>query len=136
MRLFSLSFRVISSRKKINLVGTGGFEPPTPRTPSVCATRLRHVPTEEYYTKNQQNHKKVVHHNLADLEAHFLEINLAFFPTVKPLHPSGVSPSSVRHLSPLGVSLCLLWCQTGPGNLLLGKRLLHSPAVRINRKIK
>ena len=31
---------------KINLVGTGGFEPPTPRTPSVCATRLRHVPTE------------------------------------------------------------------------------------------
>ena len=28
------------------MVGTGGFEPPTPRTPSVCATRLRHVPTE------------------------------------------------------------------------------------------
>ena len=27
------------------MVGTSGFEPPTPRTPSVCATRLRHVPT-------------------------------------------------------------------------------------------
>ncbi len=26
------------------MVGTGGFEPPTPRTPSVCATKLRHVP--------------------------------------------------------------------------------------------
>ena len=30
------------------MVGTGGFEPPTPRTPSVCATRLRHVPTGEF----------------------------------------------------------------------------------------
>src|SRR5437870_2460504 len=28
------------------MVGTRGFEPPTPRTPSVCATRLRYVPTE------------------------------------------------------------------------------------------
>src|SRR5262245_49638202 len=27
------------------MVGTRGFEPPTPRTPSVCATRLRYVPT-------------------------------------------------------------------------------------------
>src|SRR5690242_5088636 len=27
------------------MVGTGGFEPPTPCTPSKCATRLRHVPT-------------------------------------------------------------------------------------------
>ncbi len=29
----------------MKLVGTSGFEPLTPRTPSVCATRLRHVPT-------------------------------------------------------------------------------------------
>jgi hypothetical protein len=29
------------------MVGTSGFEPPTPRTPSVCATRLRHVPTRK-----------------------------------------------------------------------------------------
>jgi hypothetical protein len=29
------------------MVGTGRFELPTPRTPSECATRLRHVPTEE-----------------------------------------------------------------------------------------
>ena len=29
------------------LVGTGGFEPPTPRTPSECSTRLSHVPTAE-----------------------------------------------------------------------------------------
>ena len=28
------------------MVGTGGFEPPTPCTPSMCATRLRHVPTQ------------------------------------------------------------------------------------------
>ncbi len=26
------------------MVGTGGFEPPTPYTPSRCAARLRHVP--------------------------------------------------------------------------------------------
>mgnify|MGYP007017346089 CR=1 FL=1 len=26
------------------MVGTGGFEPPTPCTPSMCATRLRHAP--------------------------------------------------------------------------------------------
>ena len=34
-----------SSPREKEMVGTGGFEPPTPRTPSVCATRLRHVPT-------------------------------------------------------------------------------------------
>src|SRR6266576_6316246 len=28
------------------LVGTGRFELPTPRTPSECSTRLSHVPTE------------------------------------------------------------------------------------------
>jgi hypothetical protein len=27
------------------LVGVAGFEPATTRTPSVCATRLRHTPT-------------------------------------------------------------------------------------------
>ena len=27
------------------LVGAAGFEPATTRTPSVCATRLRHAPT-------------------------------------------------------------------------------------------
>ena len=32
------------ARKK-ELVGTRGFEPPTPCTPCKCATRLRHVPT-------------------------------------------------------------------------------------------
>src|SRR5204863_3732623 len=30
---------------KKGMVGTSGFEPPTTRTPSVCATRLRYVPT-------------------------------------------------------------------------------------------
>src|SRR5213595_2880766 len=29
------------------LVGTGRFELPTPRTPSECSTRLSHVPTVE-----------------------------------------------------------------------------------------
>ena len=28
----------------LNLVGTGGFEPPTPCTPCKCATRLRYAP--------------------------------------------------------------------------------------------
>jgi hypothetical protein len=30
---------------RIELVGVAGFEPATTRTPSVCATRLRHTPT-------------------------------------------------------------------------------------------
>ena len=29
------------------LVGTGRFELPTPRTPSECSTRLSHVPTRK-----------------------------------------------------------------------------------------
>jgi hypothetical protein len=29
----------------MELVGTGRFELPTPRTPSECSTRLSHVPT-------------------------------------------------------------------------------------------
>src|SRR6185437_2534716 len=36
-----------SQRLKEKMVGTAGFEPATPCTPSKCATRLRHVPTEE-----------------------------------------------------------------------------------------
>src|SRR5713226_6298848 len=36
-----LSFRYSSTK----MVGTTGFEPATSRTPSVRATRLRHVPT-------------------------------------------------------------------------------------------
>ena len=31
----------------LQLVGTGRFELPTPRTPSECSTRLSHVPTGE-----------------------------------------------------------------------------------------
>ena len=31
--------------KDLLLVGVAGFEPATTRTPSVCATRLRHTPT-------------------------------------------------------------------------------------------
>jgi hypothetical protein len=31
--------------KDFRLVGVAGFEPATTRTPSVCATRLRHTPT-------------------------------------------------------------------------------------------
>jgi hypothetical protein len=31
--------------KDLSLVGVAGFEPATTRTPSVCATRLRHTPT-------------------------------------------------------------------------------------------
>ena len=48
--------------KHTKLVGTAGFEPATPCTPSKCATRLRYVPivaavaddgaglTQEFYT--------------------------------------------------------------------------------------
>jgi hypothetical protein len=31
---------------KTEMVGTGRFELPTPRTPSECSTRLSHVPTQ------------------------------------------------------------------------------------------
>src|ERR1700756_4432323 len=34
------------------LVGTGRFELPTPRTPSECSTRLSHVPTEGIRSHN------------------------------------------------------------------------------------
>ena len=34
-------FKIIFIREK---VGMTGFEPATPRTPCVCATRLRHIP--------------------------------------------------------------------------------------------
>jgi hypothetical protein len=42
--------RLLGERKNSEwkeLVGTGRFELPTPRTPSECSTRLSHVPTEE-----------------------------------------------------------------------------------------
>jgi hypothetical protein len=41
------------------MVGTGGFEPPTPCTPSKCATRLRHVPTAKGLTEFYQTAKKM-----------------------------------------------------------------------------
>ncbi len=34
---------------EIFLVGARGFEPPTPWTPSKCATRLRYAPTNVVY---------------------------------------------------------------------------------------
>jgi hypothetical protein len=37
----------IDDRQRKNLVGTGRFELPTPRTPSECSTRLSHVPTRK-----------------------------------------------------------------------------------------
>ena len=50
MRFFELGLLFAALKK---MVGTSGFEPPTPRTPSVCATRLRHVPTRKsYYNKS------------------------------------------------------------------------------------
>ena len=33
------------------LVGMTGFEPTTPRTPCVCATRLRHIPKKQLNLK-------------------------------------------------------------------------------------
>src|SRR5256885_5759219 len=39
----------VGSRKEfIEMVGTTGFEPATSRTPSVRATRLRHVPSKPF----------------------------------------------------------------------------------------
>ncbi len=38
--------RETEEKNKNELVGTGRFELPTPRTPSECSTRLSHVPTE------------------------------------------------------------------------------------------
>ena len=38
-------------RRRKELVGTGRFELPTPRTPSECSTRLSHVPTLEGFRR-------------------------------------------------------------------------------------
>ncbi len=35
----------LKGEKSKQMVGTGRFELPTPRTPSECSTRLSHVPT-------------------------------------------------------------------------------------------
>jgi hypothetical protein len=40
-----LIFGTTASGTRRELVGTGRFELPTPRTPSECSTRLSHVPT-------------------------------------------------------------------------------------------
>jgi hypothetical protein len=37
------------------MVGTRGFEPPTTCTPSMCATRLRYVPTQSKIGRVQKN---------------------------------------------------------------------------------
>jgi hypothetical protein len=45
------------NNKGIELVGTGRFELPTPRTPSECSTRLSHVPTRKNSTDAQSYHE-------------------------------------------------------------------------------
>ena len=42
------AFRVQMRKAFLMLVGTTGFEPATSRTPSVRATRLRHVPSKPF----------------------------------------------------------------------------------------
>ena len=37
----------LSKRRDLKVVGVSRFERPTTRTPSVCATRLRHTPTPD-----------------------------------------------------------------------------------------
>jgi hypothetical protein len=37
----------LEQKKTKEMVGTGRFELPTPRTPSECSTRLSHVPTRK-----------------------------------------------------------------------------------------
>src|SRR5258708_15616228 len=45
----------------LELVGVAGFEPATTRTPSVCATRLRHTPTQTatIYLCSWQDHTRM-----------------------------------------------------------------------------
>ena len=38
---------------KAKKVGMTGFEPATPRTPCVCATRLRHIPNKRSVLKSR-----------------------------------------------------------------------------------
>jgi hypothetical protein len=45
--LYQLSY---SRSPRREVVGTGGFEPPTPCSQSRCATKLRHVPPPGEYT--------------------------------------------------------------------------------------
>src|SRR5467141_2026477 len=45
----------------LELVGVAGFEPATTRTPSVCATSLRHTPTQvaTIYFRSWQDHTRM-----------------------------------------------------------------------------
>jgi hypothetical protein len=61
--------------KRSWLVGAAGFEPATTRTPSVCATRLRHAPTvcetatnalQPVYWRRPDNIKSAVSREVAD----------------------------------------------------------------------
>ena len=38
---------IVFDPQNLEMVGTGRFELPTPRTPSECSTRLSHVPTRK-----------------------------------------------------------------------------------------
>ena len=52
--------------KYSELVGAAGFEPATTRTPSVCATSLRHTPTRgRLYIRSRQDHTPVFHRHSA-----------------------------------------------------------------------
>src|SRR6185437_3644668 len=44
--------------EKKQMVGTGRFELPTPRTPSECSTRLSHVPTEKVTTARNRGNQR------------------------------------------------------------------------------
>jgi hypothetical protein len=46
------------NRGQLRLVGAAGFEPATTRTPSVCATRLRHAPTVSQKNTEQRPQKR------------------------------------------------------------------------------
>ena len=45
------------------MVGVAGFEPATTRTPSVCATRLRHTPTAKCFGARAQAAPQTRHYN-------------------------------------------------------------------------
>jgi hypothetical protein len=47
LELYQLSYTRLLTHRSV--VGTRGFEPPTPCSQSRCATRLRHVPTATYH---------------------------------------------------------------------------------------
>ena len=67
-----------------NSIGVRGFEPPTPCSQSMCATRLRHTPNYTYHDTLRQRYCQETAINQADrLKSTLIQgDNIVVFPTI------------------------------------------------------